>query len=325
MSKIKFLLFITLLTSSFLTGCSYSNTENETENRKNIDFIAKMSNGDYWDSVKLGANEAAKEFNVNLNFIGPMKETDVSEQLRELNQASNGKSDGIILAPADYKALSEVTSKIFDKKIPIIIVDSAISTNKITGYIASDNKAAGQKLGEKLIDLVGKESTVGIINFVKGAKNAEEREAGAVSTFSKFPDVKIAAIEYCMSDKKLAYELTKKMISSHNKLNGIIALSAIASDGAAEAIDDMHLKEKIKLVTFDNSIEEISYIENGVIEASLVQQQFNMGYLAVKYAAMSARGEKIPKKFITNSIIIDKSSLYLPQYEKIIFPFINES
>lgn len=325
MSKIKFLLFITLLTSSFLTGCSYTNTKNETENRKNIDFIAKTSNGDYWDSVKLGANEAAKEFNVNLNFIGPTKETDVSEQLRELNQASNRKSDGIILAPTDYKALSEATSKIFDKKIPIIIVDSAISTNKITGYIASDNKAAGQKLGEKLIDLVGKESTVGIINFVKGSKNAEEREAGALTAFSKFSDVKIAAIEYCMSDKKLAYELTKKMISSHNKLNGIISLSAIASDGAAEAIDDMHLKEKIKLVTFDNSLEEISYIDNGVVQASLVQQQFNMGYLSVKYAAMSARGQKIPKKFVTNSIIIDKRSLYLPQYEKIIFPFINES
>lgn len=322
MPKIKFLLLFLFFSCTAFAGCTNSKTLTETENRKNIDFIAKMNSGDYWDSIKMGANEAAKEFNVNLNFIGPNNETDISAQLKEVNNAAESKSDGIVLAPTDYKTLSDAAAKIYDKKIPIIIVDSGISTDKINAYIASDNKAAGEKLAEKLISIVGKNSSIGIINFVKGSRNAQEREEGALSLFKKYAGVKVMDIEYCNSDKQLAYNITKSMLSNHSSINGIIALNTIASAGAAEAISDMNMKGKVYLVAFDSTTEEISYIDNGVIAATLVQKQFNMGYLAVKYAAMAARGGNIPNKVVTDFIIVDKNSIHLPQYERIVFPFI---
>ncbi|MFH5186158.1 hypothetical protein ACHHV8_27915 [Paenibacillus sp. TAB 01] len=38
--------------------------------KKNVSLIVKMKQGDYWRTVRMGAEAAAKEFNVNLNVSG---------------------------------------------------------------------------------------------------------------------------------------------------------------------------------------------------------------------------------------------------------------
>jgi len=91
--------------------------------------------------------------------------------------------------------------------------------------------------------------------------------------------------------------------------------------GAAQAILDAGMAGKIRLLGFDNSLAEIQFIEQGVIDATVVQKPFNMGYLAVR-AALDAVEKKPRIPFIdTGSVLITASNLYLPENQKLLFPF----
>jgi ribose transport system substrate-binding protein len=84
---------------------------------------------------------------------------------------------------------------------------------------------------------------------------------------------------------------------------------------------DAGLAGRVKLLGFDSSLEEIKFIERGVLDATVIQKPFAMGYLAVR-AALNAIN-KIPQaRFIdTGSVLITADNLYLPENQKLLFPF----
>ena len=53
----------------------------------------------------------------------------------------------------------------------------------------------------------------------------------------------------------------------------------------------------------------------------VVQNPFNMGYLGVKYALDVLNGDKVPKSVDTGSTVIDRENMYLPENQKLVFPF----
>lgn len=71
-------------------------------------------------------------------------------------------------------------------------------------------------------------------------------------------------------------------------------MNEITTVGAARAIKELGLKEQVKLVGFDSSTNEIKWIEEGVIQAVVIQKPFNMGYLGVKTAYEALQGKRSP-------------------------------
>jgi len=318
--KIFTLTLIIIITFS-LTSCNKKQDSDNSDTRKNIEFIVKMRSGDYWATVQMGANDAAKEFNVNMNFIAPDNELDIEGQKKLVNEAIDKKVDAIVLSASDYEKMAEVVNNAAANKIPVVLVDSGVNSDKSVSFISTDNVKAGKLAGEKLIENVGKNSKVAILSFVEGSENAINREKGIIDVLSNYPNVKLVAKEYCGSNEAMAKSLTKSIISMDNGLNGIVALNSAAALGAARALEELGLSGKIKLITFDSTILELQYVEKGVIQGTVVQNPFKMGYLGVKYAAMSARGNKVPKDENIDLKVIDKYNIYNPENQRFIFPF----
>lgn len=322
---IKFaVLGLLLLWSVLLSACSQSiNLSNST---KNIALIVKMNNGYHWGAVKMGADAAAGEFNVNVRYNAPDGEDDIEGQIKLVNSELDQKVDALILAASDYKALVEVTERAYDMHIPVIIIDSEVNTGKITSYIATDNLNAGVKAGGKLVEIAGGENAgdfqVAIMSFVKGTRNAEQREEGLLSVLDKYSGFKVVAKEYCSSDTRLAYSLTVKMLKNNPGIRAIVALNAIASEGVAEAVDQQGLAGKVKIIAFDNTPKEIDYMEKGVIQAIITQNPFSMGYLGVKYAVDALHGKPVRKFYDTESKVIDEENMYLRENQRLLFPFV---
>lgn len=313
------LLFIAI---TFAGACSKEVDLNNTE-KKNIALIVKMNNGYHWGTVKLGADMAGREFNVNIDYNAPEDEEDIAGQIKLVNQALEKKVDALILAANDSKALVNVTEKAYDQRIPVIIIDSEVETNKIFSSITSDNLNAGNQAGKALIDTVGQKCNVAVMNFEKGTGNAEQRERGLSGVISQYPDIRVVAKEYCSSDTELAFRLTKKIIADNGEIGAVVAFNAIASEGVAEAVEQMNLAEKVKIIAFDNTPKEIDYLEKGVIRAIITQNPFSMGYLGVKYAVDAMSGKSIPKNVDTGSKIINRDNMYLPENQKLLFPSVN--
>ncbi len=305
----------------FCGACAKNGNLDKAENQK-IALIVRTIYGHYWGTVKLGADTAAREFNVIVDFNGPGNEQDVEGQIKLVEQALSENVDALILAASDYEGLVEVTEKALGKRIPVIIVDSEVATGEIDSYIATDNIDAGKKAGKAVIEVAGERCNVAIINFVKGSRNAEQREEGLLETLSAYPEIQVIAKEYCSSDKNLAFGLANEILTENHDNLVFVTFNDVASEGVADAVAQRNLAGQVKIIAFDNTPREIDYLEKGVIQALIIQNPFSMGYLSVKYAVEALNGNSVPEYYNTGSYLITSENMYMPEYQKILFPIV---
>lgn len=316
----KIIAFIILFSSLFTVSCS-SNSKNDYVNKGNIVFISRMKNSEYWNVVKMGAIAAASEFNANIELLATDYGDDVDGQIRLIEEALNKKADAIIIAPNDYNKLVKILEKVYSKKIPVIVIDSEVNTDKINGFVGTNNYEAGKAAGEKIAELCGDNSNIGILALIKGAGNNEKREKGLIDALASHSKINITSREESLSDPTLATILARRLIEQNPDLNGIVPLNDVLSEAVAEVIHEMKLEDKIKLVTFDSTTKEISMLEKGVIKATIVQNPFSMGYLGVKNAVKVIKGESIQKNMDTGITVIDKKNMFDSKNQKLLFPF----
>lgn len=320
---VKMFVIMMLSLIMLLATCCTRASISIAEKKKTIEVIAKLKDGDFWKTVKLGAEAAASEFNINVNFAAPSNEKEIDVQIGMVKDAINRKVDAIVLAACDYKQLVEAAEKAIDSGIPVIIIDSALDSNKVASFIATDNVAAGRNVGAKLVELIGRKGNIGVISFVKGSATADQRERGFLEAIDNYPEIKVLETEYCASDTELAEKLTLEMLNKHSNLDAVVALNGPSVVGAANAIHKLNLGGKVKIVGVDCYPEAINFIEEGVIQATIVQNPYSMGYLGVKHALEVIDKKSVPKYVDTGSKVIDKRNMYLPENQKLLFPFVN--
>ncbi len=315
------LIIILLFCSIVITGCSNSSKLSTQDNKIKISVIVKKKDASFYSVVRMGAEAAAKEFDVDISFDGPISEKDIEGQIKLVEGSINNKYNAIVLAAGDYNKLSGVVDKAASINIPVIIIDSQLNSDQIKAFVGTDNMDAGTKLGQTLINRIGPTCKIAVMNFIKGAASSDLREQGVFSTIKKYAGVQVVANLYCNSDESVAYQQVKKAIKENPGLDAVICTNAQGTVGAARAVEDMNMAGIIKIIGLDSTPEEVSFVEKGVIEALIIQNPFNMGYLGVKYAVDSVYNKSLPKSTNTGLTIIDKQNMYLPENEKLVFPF----
>ncbi|WP_228101140.1 substrate-binding domain-containing protein [Paenibacillus donghaensis] len=323
MRSVRIRIWLLFFLIAIMTSCSGTAPSlHVLENPLNVDMIVKMDHGDFWNTVKMGAEVAAKEYNVNLTFKAPPTENDIDEQIRLVDESIRDHADAIILSAIDYMKLAQVTDRAAYYKIPVISMDSEVASARVKSIVGTNNYEAGQKAADRLIKLTGVESRIGVMNFVKGAKNADEREQGFMDYAARFPGVEVVDIEYCDSDEEKARQLTRKMLAEHPDLSGIVALNEIASIGTAEEIRRLGYGERVKLITFDSTTNVMEMLQEGIVQGTVIQNPFNNGYLAVQLAVQALEGIEIPERVDTGSKLIDLDNMLWPENQKQMFPFV---
>lgn len=276
---------------------------------------------EFWVTVQAGMQEAAKEQGVDLELSGPMVESDVDTQIRLLDEAVGTRPDSIILAAGDHERLIPGVERAAAAGIPVITLDSGVNSGIPRCFVATNNVEAGIKAGKAMIAGLTPGARVAIVSHVRGATTAIEREAGVKRAFDEDGRFTIIGTYFTDNFVDNAYAIAKRLTAEESDLAGIIALNEISTVGVARALQEAGLGGKKRLVGFDNSLYEIKLIEEGVIAATVVQQPFNMGYLAVTQADKAARGERLDPYIDTGSVLITAGNMYTPENQKILFPF----
>ncbi len=315
--KIIAVILVILLVAS---GCVSKNLQSE-DDEVNIKVIVKKKDHEFWAVVEMGAQAASKEFNVNIDFDGPVNEKDIDVQINMVKEAIESNIDALVLAAGDFTKLVPIAEQAKTAGIPVIIIDSNIDSNKMNSFIGTDNIDAGKQLGYALVNEVGDTCKVVVMSFVKGAATANEREAGFLSAIGTYPNIDVIETVYCNSEDILAEQLTKELLKTYHDIDAFVCLNAYGTIGTARAIFD--LEDETKVIGFDSAPEEISYLEKGVIQTLVIQNPFSMGYLGVKHAVDAIEGKSVPKIVKTESKMIDKDNMYLPENQKLVFPFVD--
>ncbi|WP_216855534.1 substrate-binding domain-containing protein [Paenibacillus alba] len=297
----------------------------ESKNRPLI-LIPKTTNPhvEFWRVLNQGASTAAKEYNTELKVIGTPSESDIDEQIKLVETLIAEKPKAIILAATDYNRLVPTAQKILNAGITLITVDSGLEGGMSASFIATDNYVAGRKAVETMKNYVQGPANYAIVSFVKTSKTQMDRENGVRDHLQKDPSVQILDTLYSNGSEEKAYEQTKELLAKHSDIRGIFGLNEVSTIGAARALKELDPERKIKLIGFDSSMNEIAFLEAGILQATVVQKPFNMGYLAVKTAIQASEGHKVSTTMDTGSEVITKDNMYTSENQKLLFPFVEK-
>jgi len=197
-----------------------------TKKRWRIAIVPKALTGEYWVRCQRGAQAAAKQFGVELLFVGPSAETEVDKQIDIVENLLTRGVDAIGISPCDGKALVPTIDRAIEKGVPVITVDSDAPKSKRLSYIGTDNEKAGELAGQQLAKLMGGKGKVLIINGVPGAENLMQRIKGFKRAIAKFPQIRIVSEQACQSDQTLALNIAENALTAHPDLGGIFGVNA---------------------------------------------------------------------------------------------------
>jgi ribose transport system substrate-binding protein len=296
--------------------------------RKHVIAVVLKTNNirsDYWQMVSSGVKAAAKEFNIQISMTGPLFETDTDEQIRNLNDVLAAKPDAVILAATDAVKLAPMAKKIKESGIKLILIDSLIDGAEGDSLIATNHVEAGKKIGMSLAGLRnGGPTKVLALCDSKSALSEQEREKGFKEAIASLGGVENAGTFYFDSTEDAAYEQVKKLLSLFPDVQGIAGLDEEATLGAARALKEYKRTDHVKLVGFDNSIYQVKLLEEGRLQATIVQKPFNMGYLSVETAVKDLNGIKVEPITMMEALVITKANMYTQQNQELLFPLVEK-
>ncbi len=278
---------------------------------------------EFWQVLIDGVEVAAKEFDVDVTVTGPPNESEIDEQIRLIDEAINARPDAIVMAATDYNRLVPVALAAKKSGISLISIDSGINSDVADSFIATNNFEAGRKAGRAMADQLEANAKVAIISFVQGTATQIDREGGVLASLEE-AGITVMGTYYSDGVEEKAYQITKELSEKHNDLRGIVGLNETSTVGAGKAIRDLGLAGQIQLVGFDSSINEVKLLEEGVMQATVVQKPFNMGYLGIKTAVEALNKQRVPEIIDTGSVIITKDNMYMDENQKLLFPFVEK-
>jgi ribose transport system substrate-binding protein len=325
---------VCILTALFLFICLVvCQQKKAAENKKTIVVIPKATSHVFWQSVHAGAIKAARELDVNLIWIGPEREDDRQQQIALVDNQVMNRVDGIVLAPLDAMALRRPVRMAVQKKIPVIIIDSALreSDDVISSFVATDNREGGRIAGRNLARLLQNKGKVVLLRYLEGSASTEAREEGFLEAIRQFPGIEVVSKEqYGGASKASAQQASENLLyrfkdsSGNLTIDGIFCPNASTAYGMLQALQRQRLTQKVIYVGFDAEPMLVEGLRQGEIDGLVVQNPVKMGYLGVKTMVQLLQGEEIPKRIDTGVVFMEKKDLDKPEYQELINPDIEK-
>ena len=137
----------------------------------------------------------------------------------------------------------------------------------------------------------------------------------------KYPDIKILNTQFSDGDKSKALAITQDIILANPDLKGVFGTNEGAAVGAARAIEEKKAQDKVVLVGFDSSEDDIKYINNGVMKGLVTQNPYMIGYETVEAAVKVLNNQPVEKRIDTGSVLVTKDNVNNEDIQKILNPF----
>lgn len=290
-----------------------------------IYIVSKGFQHQYWQAVLKGAQEAADELGVTIDFKGPDTESDIAQQVQMLNNALNNKPAAIGLAALDTEACLEGISKAQEAGIPIIGFDSGVPgapDGAIAANAATDNYAAGELAAEETYKLIKDQIAsatdtvrIGVMNQDATSESITSRGSGFIDKMKTLveADGKTVSIEghdkwankvdgaNVILDVAVPAQVTAELssIDAQNLLNKADTICIYGSNqhsGEGLINGDANLGKLgngVIGIAFDSGKLIKDAVKSGKIAGAVTQDPVSIGRNVVELAVKAAKGEAV--------------------------------
>jgi ribose transport system substrate-binding protein len=294
----------------------------------NIAVIPKGNTHEFWKCINAGAMKAEQELNgqgvrVKVIWKGPLREDDRDQQIQTVENFMTRRVSGIVLAPLDSQALAKPVASAVQARIPVVIIDSDLKSDKYVSFVATDNHKGGALAAEHMVKLLNGKGNVILLRYAVGSASTEAREVGFVETLKKYPEMKlISADQYAGATRETAYQASQNLLNRFgHEVNGVFCPNETSTVAMTKAIRDLGKGGgKVKMIGFDASSQSVADMKSGDVQGLIVQNPFKMGYLGVLTLVHYLEGQKVEKRIDTGVALVTPENMAQPEISELLHP-----
>jgi ribose transport system substrate-binding protein len=290
-----------------------------------IAVIPKGTTHEFWKSVHAGAVKASRELGVDLLWKGPLKEDDLKGQIDVVDTFVAQGVSGIVVAPLSDKGLGASVRASVKAGIPVVVFDSDLQGTDHTSFVATDNVAAGAMAAEELARRMGDTGNVVVLRYQEGSASTANREQGFLTAIRRHPSIHVVSDnQYGGATTESAFATAENLLAAQKAesggVQGIFTPNESTTFGMLLALRKVSLIGKVRFVGFDASEKLVNGLREGAIDALVIQNPFNMGYLAVKTMTEHLQGHPVDKRIDTGASLVTQANLDSPEIAERIRP-----
>jgi ribose transport system substrate-binding protein len=292
--KISHSLFVIIIMLIVLisSGCSNinKNKSNDTSSNPLIGqkseeyyMVTFLSGIEYWKGCYKGFEEAGSLYGIKTVYTGGTQ-YDANQEVTILEQIIAKKPAGIAVSCINPEALKAPIQKAMAAGIPVVTFDADSPDSGRYSFLGTGNDYAGAVAAKALYDQVGSEGGEVVIITNGNQLNNEQRVLGFKNAIDKdYKNLKLVQIGNGNADQTEAAKLLAGFLQVHPNIKGVFCTEATGGVGAATAVKEANMIDKIKIVSFDTDKGTLDAIKSGVISASIAQGTYSMGYQSMNF------------------------------------------
>jgi ABC-type sugar transport system substrate-binding protein len=259
-----------------------------------IAVMPKAKGDPYFVSCRAGAEEAARELDVDLVWDGPTS-LDAAKQNELVESWITRKVDAIAVAVENRAGISTVLRKARERGIHVLTWDADAESDARDYFV---NQATAEGIANALTDeasrLLGGKGAFAIITGALSAANQNEWIAFIKKRLQeKHPGLALATIRPSDDDRDKAFAETQTILKVYPAVKLMMAISAPAVPGSAEAIRQSG-RTDVNVIGLSLPNINKPYVHGGVVQTVVLWNTRDLGYLAVYASALAAQGRIAP-------------------------------
>ena len=305
-------------------------------------FVIAKQPLSFWDDVRKGAEDAGEELGYDIVYREATGDNDYSSQEADIQDAIKKKAKAIVIAPNGKTELNSAFEQAEKAGIKIININSKADYDGVLSFIRCSDNESGSVAARNAIKILRGDSMeiTGLKNIAiigHTASTAEERISGFINTFTDQAADAIAPTEMTENNGEKVEENKKAKIEAYKK--GIIkgdpcakkdaakeeALEILQNNpgnisvffgtntnttlGICEAVEELELQNEVVVIGFNSDEQELAYIRNGVLDGTVIQNPYMMGYVGVRYAKKAITGDNVPLRMDTGAVFVSTKNI----------------
>jgi simple sugar transport system substrate-binding protein len=240
-----------------------------------------------------GISRAAKDLGFK-GYYQPPSTADEAEQVRITRDAVTQGANALLVVPNDAQSLVPVFSDARKKGIVVLTHESPDQPEADYDIEMINNSIYGEHYIEQLVKLIGVsgEYAIYVGSLTVPAHNiwADSAEKYAKS---KYPGLKLIASRYPVAeDREKARQTTIDITKTYPNIKGFISFGSQGGPGAAQALKELGLTEKIAVVAIGTPNEARSFVKDGSWDTVILWDSGDASYAMAYIAKLILDGKK---------------------------------
>jgi ribose transport system substrate-binding protein len=158
-----------------------------------------------------------------------------------------------------------------------------------------------------------------VMNVKPGISTTDQRQQGFERQTKKYTGVKYLGAQFDDDDAGKAASIMSAQLAAHPNMNGVFGANLFSAEGAATGARNAGKSSQVKIVGFDAGPAQVQQLKQGLVQALIAQEPYDIGYQAVQQAVNAMNGKPVTKKIQTGLVIVTKKNLGQPNVSKYLY------